>query len=569
MEQGRDTSANQGPLAERIAQLESLTAQQQALITQQQAAIAAYQEQLERQHEQLVLLKRALFASRRERYLPSPDQRLLFGSPPVEPMAADEDTVADSGEEEPPSTPSARRRRGKKFVFPEGLPQRRIDYALPSGELACSCCHEPRVVISKQVTRQLELEPAQAYIVEHVRYTYACSKCRSGDQMQTSAKPPLPIEKSPFGPSVLAAIIVNKYARHLPLYRQQEHLLGPLRLWLSRSLLCRLVRGSAEALRPLAWRLLYLILKSLVVQGDETKVRYLDGVSDRAREGYFWGFAGDNEHRYVAYDFHASRGREGPRAILAGYQGYLQSDGYSVYESLVREGAARLTHVGCWAHARRKFDEALCTTSHPLLHESLAAIGQLYDVEDRAAVLSGDERRELRQVESRPIIDRMYTRLSMSREALRPTSKLAEAVAYALSRWPSLLRYLDDGRLAIDTNHLERQFRPIAVGRANWLFLGRETAGPTAAILYTVIQSARLNEVDVLPYLTDVLRYLPAVAAGDMAGIDQFLPDRWLANHPQHRLVERQRESRQTQTRRKARRAARRAASQGLTATKG
>jgi transposase len=131
------------------------------------------------------------------------------------------------------------------------------------------------VVISEHVTKQLELEPAQAYIVEHVRYTYACPKCRSGDQLQTTSKPPLPIDKSRFGPSVLAAIVVNKYARHLPLYRQQEQLLGPLRLWLSRSLLCRLVRGTAEALCPLARRILELILKSHVVQVDETLVRYL------------------------------------------------------------------------------------------------------------------------------------------------------------------------------------------------------------------------------------------------------------------------------------------------------
>ena len=268
------------------------------------------------------------------------------------------------------------------------------DHPLPDEQLACSCCHQPRVVISQHVTKQLELEPAQAYIVEHVRYTYACPKCRSGDQVQTTFKPPLPIEKSPFGPSVLAAIVVYKYARHLPLYRQQEQLLGPLRLWLSRSLLCRLVRGTAEALHSLARRILELILKSHVIQVDETLVRYLANLSDRALTGYFWGFAGDCEHRYVAYDFQTSRGRDGPRAVLAGYQGYLQSDGYSVYESLVREGAARLTHVACWAHARRKFDEALCTTSHPLLHEALAAIGQLYDVEDRAATLLHEQRRE-------------------------------------------------------------------------------------------------------------------------------------------------------------------------------
>jgi hypothetical protein len=159
-------------------------------------------------------------------------------------------------------------------------------------------------------------------------------------------------------------------------------------------------------------------------------------------------------------------------------------------------------------------------------------------------------------------VERLHERLLASRDQLRPTSKLGEAVEYALARWPSLLRYLDDGRLAIDTNHLERQLRPIAVGRANWLFLGRETAGPTAAILYTVIQSARLNQVDVLPYLTDVLRRLPAVAADDAAGLDPFLPDRWLAAHPEHRLVERQRESHQAQRRRRTRRAARRAAGQ-------
>jgi hypothetical protein len=219
--------------------------------------------------------------------------------------------------------------------------------------------------------------------------------------------------------------------------------------------------------------------------------------------------------------------------------------------------------VGCWAHARRKFDEALCTTSHPLLHESLAAIGQLYDVEDRAAQLADAARCTLRQGESRSILAQLHERWTTSRAALRPSTKLSEAVEYALARWPTLVRYVDDGRLAIDTNHLERQMRPLAQGRANWLFLGRESAGPTAATLYTVIQSARLNHVDVLPYLTDVLRHLPAVAADDKAGLDPFLPDRWLAAHPQHRLVERERESHQVQARRKIRRAARRAAISG------
>jgi len=178
-------------------------------------------------------------------------------------------------------------------------------------------------------------------------------------------------------------------------------------------------------------------------EADETKVRYLDGVSDKALTGYFWGFAGDREHRYVAYDFRTSRGCDGPREILAKYQGYLQSDGYAVYESLVREVASRLTHVGCWAHARRNFEEALYTTSHPLLHEALAAIAQLYDVEDHAAAWADDARWALRQAESRPILARLYERLSQSRDVMRPSSKLSEAIAYSLARWPSLLRYLE------------------------------------------------------------------------------------------------------------------------------
>ncbi|HEX3694573.1 MAG TPA: IS66 family transposase, partial [Polyangia bacterium] len=359
-----------------LTETQAELARSRALIEQQQATITAYQEQLERQNEQFALLKRALFSSRRERYLPSPDQRRLFPSEPLSAPSGEDDAATDPSPEEPRSARRRPQGRGRKFVFPEGLPQRRIEYPLPPEQQACSCCRTQRVVINQQVTRQLELEPAQAYIVEYVRFTYACPRCRTGEQMQTTAKPPLPIEKSPFGPSVLATIVVDKYARHLPLYREQERLLGPLRIWLSRSLLCRLVRGTAEALRPLAARLLELILSGFALQADETKVRYLDGVSDKALLGYFWGFAGDCEHRYVAYDFRTSRGRDGPREILSRYQGYLQSDGYVVYESLAREGAARLTHVGCWAHARRKFEEALYTTSHSLLHEALAAIAK-------------------------------------------------------------------------------------------------------------------------------------------------------------------------------------------------
>ena len=327
--------------------------------------------------------------------------------------------------------------------------------------------------------------------------------------------------------------------------------------------MCRLLGGVAEALKPLVTRLRELIFASRVVQIDETTVRYLDRDHDRTQGGYFWAYAGDAAHRYVYYEFQPSRSCAGPAAWLSTYRGYVQSDGYSVYESLAKSATERWTHVGCWAHVRRKFDEALLTTSHPILHESLAAIQQLYALEIQTATCSSADRQVQRAAQARPIVERLHTRWLAVRGELRPSTKLAEAVNYGLHRWPTLLRYLDDGDLSIDTNHVEREIRPLAIGRSNWLFLGHERAGATASALYTVLQSARLQQVDLLPYLTDVLRGLPAVGSGDLAGVDAYLPDRWLMAHPQHRLIERQRESQEAQRRRRVRHATRRAGTAG------
>jgi transposase len=209
-----------------VAQKDALLAQKDAIIVERQALISVQQEQitaleasLERAGEQLTLLKKALFAPRRERYLADPDQQLLFESLPLETKAA-ESTPPTPSEEPPPAKP--RRQPRRKFVFPQFLPVRREDHPLPTAELPCGSCGRPRVIIRTHVTRQLELEPAKGYIIEHVRHTYACSCCRQGSQVVTTAKPPAPIEKSPFGASVLAWITSAKFERHLPTYRHQE-----------------------------------------------------------------------------------------------------------------------------------------------------------------------------------------------------------------------------------------------------------------------------------------------------------------------------------------------------------
>ena len=417
-----------------------------------------------------------------------------------------------------------------------------------------------RIITRTHVTKRAEMEEAKLYVVEEVRYTYGCSACHDGSQMQTTERPPQAVEKSPFGPSILAWLVTWKFLHHLPVYRQQELLLGPLKRWLSRALLCGLLSRTAQALRPLERLIYQRVLASAVVNADETEVRMLKPGHGKAITGYLSGYAGDADHRYVFYDFRPSRSRDGPREVLADYRGYLQTDGYIVYTSLVREAAGRLVDVACWAHGRRNFEEAIPATSHPLVHEAMVWTQQLYDIEDRAKEMSADDRRALRQAEALPILARMKARFEEVRPTLRPTSKLAEAIDYVLNRWAAFVRYTEDGRIPIDNNVIERLLRPVAIGRKNYLFFGSEHGGKTAATLYTLVQSARRNCVDVWPYLTDVLRRIAAIAPGDTAALEALLPDRWVAAHPEHRLEQREEESREAQARRRRKRAARRAA---------
>jgi transposase len=560
MEHGRsDLPEILAQCQQQIGALEQTVSHQQAIITQQQEMIAAYQEQLAEAAEQLRFLKRAMFGQRRERYIPSPDQKVLFVPEVVEAVDANPQNTQDADPVSPP--PGTRRKpRRPKIEFPQFWEHRRTDYPLPPEELPCGCCGAQRIIIRTHVTKRLEMEEAKLYVVEEVRYTYGCSGCRDGAQMTTTTRPPRAVEKSPFGPSILAWLVTWKFLHHLPVYRQQELLLGPLKRWLSRALLCGLLRRTALALRPLERLIHQRVLASAVVNADETTVPMLKPGHGKAITGYISGYAGDADHRYVFYDFRPSRSRDGPQEVLAAYRGYLQTDGYIVYTSLVRESEDRIVDVACWAHGRRGFEEAIPSTSHPLVHEAMVWTQQLYDLEDRARDMSADDRRLLRQAEALPILLRMKARFDEVRPLLRPTSKLTEAINYVLNRWAAFVRYTEDGRIPIDNNVIERLLRPVAIGRKNYLHFGSEEGGKTGATLYTLVQSARRNCVDVWPYLADVLRRIAAIAPTDTAALEALLPDRWLAQHPEHRLEQREEESHEAQARRRRKRAARRLA---------
>lgn len=229
------------PLLARVQALESQRAEDQLVIAEQRATIAAQQEALQTAKEQITLLKKALFSPKRERYVSSPGQGMLFETVAVE-------TPLPATRPEPQEVPPVRsaRRSRKKFAIPAFLPVVRHEHKLNDEECQCGRCGQARVIINSHTTRQIEIEPAKAHVEEHVRYTYACPKCREGGEMQTTTKPPKPLEKSPFGASVLALMIAWKFERHLPTYRQQEMFLAPLRMWLSRPLFARSLARLGE-----------------------------------------------------------------------------------------------------------------------------------------------------------------------------------------------------------------------------------------------------------------------------------------------------------------------------------
>lgn len=547
----------------------------QRVDAERQATIAQLQDQLDQFKEQIALLKKALFAPRRERFVPSAEQKLLF-----EPQGLDVeeaiDSDEDSGEEEVPDAPRKKQRpKRKRFEFPQCLPVKRIEYPLPEEERMCPCGCGQRAVIREQITRQLEYQSSSAYVAEHVRYTYGCPKGREGDLMVTSEKPPSVNEKGVFGPSVVAWLAQSKFERHLPLYRLQEELQSASQMWFSRSVLSGALLRTAARLQPLVDLILRQVLESFYVRADETTARVLRPGTGKTELVYLWIYVGDEDHPYQCFDYRLDRTRAGPQEIMGEFQGGLLTDGHSAYTALVNESEGRLLDLGCWAHARRKFDESCAVTSHALAEEALAWTWLLYDIEDRLADAAADVREQVRMRESVPILERLHEQLVEARPTVRPSSKLSEAIGYVLNRWEAMTRFTTDGRYAIDNNAAERSIRPSVIGRKNYEFFGSDRGGQAGCIWYTLIQSARYNDVCALPYLNDVLLQVPRIvpeylrvgddesafdslSAEQVSQLSNLLPDRWLMAHPEHRSEERQRELEIENQRRRQRRRLRR-----------
>jgi transposase len=497
-------------------------------------------------HEQYLVLKRLCFGPRTEKLAEAPGQGHLFdndGPPPVpaEPAAAPAAAEAAGSK--------AKRGHGRRQI-PAHLARTEIRHDVAAEARVCDCGRE-KVCIGEDVSERIGMVPAKIFVERHVYPKYACPCCKDG---VTSA----PVVANPIagglaGPGLLAYVWVNKFSEHLPMYRQQD-VLWRHGIFLARSTLCDWMAQCAELVRPLYELLRLRVTQSEAINADETPVPVLDRTRDSTRTGYFWEYLSPGPHGYAFFDYRDSRSRDGPAEILKGFRGYLQTDAYASYESVVKESAGRIIPVGCWAHARREFFDARVYQPREA-HYALALIGQLYDIEDEVRSQSPEVRRAARQERSVPILGRLEAFLREQKDVALPKSQFGKAVAYSLNHWPELNRYTENGILEIDNNVAERTLRPCAIGRKNWMFVGSDRGGETAAICLTMLANAKRYQIEPFAY---VRALLVALASGD-ADLEALLPDVWIAAHPEHFLQYRRDESEAAAASRRRRRADRRA----------
>jgi len=326
------------------------------------------------------------------------------------------------------------------------------------------------------------------------------------------------IEKGLPGAGLLTQVIVSKYEDHLPLYRQEKIYRERHGVTLARQTLCGWVEAAADWLAPIYREMKAALVARDYLQADETPIRYLDpDVKGKSQSGWLWTYSAPQGD--VVFEWQISRSREGPRAFLKSFCGQLQTDGYGVYESLARERGKELILVGCWAHARRGFHEALGEGRSAAW--LVGQIGKLYAIEKhlREQHAGPQLRAAMRAWQSRPILARLRRAMEVVRRRVLPKSLLGQAIDYTLARWEPLTRYVEDGRLEIDNNLCENAIRPTAIGKKNFLFIGHPEAGQRSAVIYSVLGSCRRHGINPAEYLQAVFERLPKATTSELKSL--------------------------------------------------
>jgi len=461
-------------------------------------------------HE-MALMKRRKFSASREQLMG--EQRQLF----QETFDADLEAMTlqlkslqrTEAQTSPKETP-------KRAPLPASLPRTEVHHEPWTTLCACGCS---LTRIGEDISEKLDYTPGAFTVERHVRGKWVCRECET---LVQAPVPPHVIDKGLPTTGLLAHVLVAKYLDHLPLYRQ-EGIFGRAGLEIPRSTLAQWVGRCGVAVQPLVDALRDAMFERRVLHADETPVSMLAPGTGKTHKAYVWAYGTTpyDPLQAVVYDFAESRAGQHARRFLDGWQGKLVCDDFTGYKALFATG---VTEVGCMAHARRKFHDLWVSHKSPLAEEALRFFRTLYDIERTAQSLGAEDRQRLRVLQTRPVLDTFHRWLLLKRQQATDGTAAARAIDYSLKRWDALVRFVDDGDLPIDNNHMENRIRPIALGRANWLFAGSLRGGQRAAAVMSLLQSAKLNDLDPHAYLRDVLARLPTQPA---SRIEELLPHRW------------------------------------------
>lgn len=417
------------------------------------------------------------------------------------------------------------RKKPVRKPLPKDLPRIEIVHDIPEEDKVCACCGEPMHRMGEECSEKLTFIPAKIEVEVHIRPKYSCRTCeKTGTEVEIkmAPMPPSPIPKGISTPSLLSQIITNKFQYGLPLYRQ-ESLFNHHGIELSRQTMSGWVIQCAKLFQVLYALLRVCLLKQPVIMADETTLKVIH--SDKSR-CYMWVYCTGSDApddsgipNIVLYDFQASRGGQCAVDFLAGYDEYLQVDGYAGYHS------TQATLVGCWAHARRKFMEA--QTAQPKgktgkANWAINHIAKLYKIEKEFKGHSPEEKHRIRQAQSRPLLEAYKDWLDKSVLQVPPSTALGKAIQYSLNQWEKLSRYIDDGHLSIDNNRAERAVKPFVIGRKNWLFSNTANGAQSSAMLYSIVETAKANGLVPYDYIEHCLTVL--CQNPDDQALDTLLP---------------------------------------------
>lgn len=502
-----------------------------AMLVAERAAHAAERSRLVEQNDRLLhtlrQLQRNQFGRKSERLS---EEQLNLGLEDLETAIAS----GEAAQEKADATLASRKRTRKvnRGHLPAHLP--REEMVIEPESKVCPCCGGDLHVIGEDRSERLDKIPARLKVIVTRRPKYACRTCEKTGADETAGviQAPAParlIEGGLPTETLVVDIVVSKYAWHLPLYRQSQ-MLATEGIEIDRSTLAHWVGFAAFELRPVYDRLVAILKASPKLFADETRCPVLDPGRGKTKTGYLWAIARDDrpwgsaDPPAVAYMYAPGRGGKHAVRHLAGFGGTLQVDGYVAYDALTnpkREGGPLMLAL-CWSHFRRRFYDIAKGGNAPIATEALLRISRLYQIEDEIRGLSADARRAARQARSKELVDKLHVWLQQQLARVSRSSGLAEDIRYGLNHWEGLTRFLDDGRIEIDSNTVERSIRGIALGRKNALFAGSDDGAENWACHASLIETAKLNDVNPHAWLTDILTKL--VNRWPASRIDELMP---------------------------------------------